>query len=245
MCPPCDKCRHNLAPGDARVVRLGHGVFSWSHVCAENPCDSRVSGLLADATGPALCRGLSWCRSRVPGVTGFHAFVDEPPPVRRPDSRPPVDLSHANASRSTPTRCSRGLSSSHACGAMAASSTSPISTARPRSRRSGGQPQRRFPAAPTGMAEVQPVDQCHAKSQNDTDGDVDIVVSGVGTGGTITGVGQLLQERKPSVQMIAVDPPPLRCCPEAPRGRTRSRASVPASYRKSSTPPSTTRSSRC
>ena len=41
---------------------------------------------------------------------------------------------------------------------------------------------------------------------NDTDGAVDIVVSGVGTGGTITGVGQVLKERKPELQMIAVEP---------------------------------------
>ncbi len=41
---------------------------------------------------------------------------------------------------------------------------------------------------------------------NDTAGAVDVVVSGVGTGGTITGVGQVLKARKPSVKMIAVEP---------------------------------------
>jgi cysteine synthase A len=41
---------------------------------------------------------------------------------------------------------------------------------------------------------------------NDTDGTVDILISGVGTGGTITGVGQVLKQRKPSVQIIAVEP---------------------------------------
>lgn len=41
---------------------------------------------------------------------------------------------------------------------------------------------------------------------NDTDGLVDIVVSGIGTGGTITGVGQVLKSKKPSTQMIAVEP---------------------------------------
>ena len=41
---------------------------------------------------------------------------------------------------------------------------------------------------------------------SDTDGEVDVVVAGVGTGGTITGVGEVLKERKPSVQMIAVEP---------------------------------------
>ena len=41
---------------------------------------------------------------------------------------------------------------------------------------------------------------------NDTHGEVDIVVSGVGTGGTITGVGQVLKPRKPSLNMVAVEP---------------------------------------
>jgi cysteine synthase A len=41
---------------------------------------------------------------------------------------------------------------------------------------------------------------------NDTDGTVDVVVAGIGTGGTITGVGQVLKERKPQVQIVAVEP---------------------------------------
>jgi len=40
----------------------------------------------------------------------------------------------------------------------------------------------------------------------DTDGRVDIVVGGVGTGGTVTGVGEVLKARKPSVQIVAVEP---------------------------------------
>ena len=41
---------------------------------------------------------------------------------------------------------------------------------------------------------------------NDTDGEVDIVIAGIGTGGTITGVGEVLKARKPSVQIIGVEP---------------------------------------
>jgi len=49
---------------------------------------------------------------------------------------------------------------------------------------------------------------------NDTDGKVDVIVSGVGTGGTLTGVGEVLKERKPSIKMVAVEPedsPVLSC----------------------------------
>jgi cysteine synthase A len=41
---------------------------------------------------------------------------------------------------------------------------------------------------------------------NDTDGKVDYVIAGIGTGGTITGIGEVLKKRKPSVKMIAVEP---------------------------------------
>ena len=41
---------------------------------------------------------------------------------------------------------------------------------------------------------------------NDTKGNVDVIVSGVGTGGSITGVGQVLKPRKPSLKIVAVEP---------------------------------------
>ena len=40
----------------------------------------------------------------------------------------------------------------------------------------------------------------------DTDGEIDILVAGVGTGGTVSGVGSVLKEKKPSIQVIAVQP---------------------------------------
>ncbi|MBS0472522.1 MAG: cysteine synthase A [Proteobacteria bacterium] len=41
---------------------------------------------------------------------------------------------------------------------------------------------------------------------NDTEGKVDVVISGVGTGGTITGIGQVLKQKKPGLKMIALEP---------------------------------------
>lgn len=41
---------------------------------------------------------------------------------------------------------------------------------------------------------------------NDTNGEADILISGIGTGGTITGIGQVIKSRKPSFQVVAVEP---------------------------------------
>jgi cysteine synthase A len=41
---------------------------------------------------------------------------------------------------------------------------------------------------------------------NDTDGKVDILISGIGTGGTITGVAEVIKKRKPGFKAIAVEP---------------------------------------
>jgi cysteine synthase A len=41
---------------------------------------------------------------------------------------------------------------------------------------------------------------------NDTDGTLDVFVAGVGTGGTVTGVGEVLKERRPDVKIVAVEP---------------------------------------
>ena len=78
------------------------------------------------------------------------------------------------------------------------------------------------------------------RRRRDTDGKVDIVVAGVGTGGTITGVGEVIKERKPSAQFIAIEPAASPVPPAARRARTRSRASAPASFLPCSTPTSST-----
>ena len=44
------------------------------------------------------------------------------------------------------------------------------------------------------------------RSGSDTGGEVDVFVAGVGTGGTLTGVGQVLKERRPGVRVVAVEP---------------------------------------
>jgi cysteine synthase len=52
----------------------------------------------------------------------------------------------------------------------------------------------------------------------DTDGKADILISGIGTGGTITGVGELIKKRKPSFQCVAVEPDASPVLSGGPKG---------------------------
>jgi cysteine synthase A len=64
----------------------------------------------------------------------------------------------------------------------------------------------------------------------DTDGRVDFLISGVGTGGTITGVSEYIKPKKPSFKAIAVEPTTARFSPAESRRRTRFRESAPVLF---------------
>ena len=63
----------------------------------------------------------------------------------------------------------------------------------------------------------------------DIGGEVDVFVAGVGTGGTITGVGEVLKARRPRCRIVAVEPAGAAVLSGAPPGRTTCRAWAPGS----------------
>ena len=78
----------------------------------------------------------------------------------------------------------------------------------------------------------------------DTDGRLDVFVAGVGTGGTVTGVGEVLKPRLPHLKIIAVEPEDSAVLSGRRPAPIRSRASAPASSPTSSSATSSTRSCR-
>ncbi len=78
---------------------------------------------------------------------------------------------------------------------------------------------------------------------NDTEGKADIFVAGVGTGGTITGVGKYLKSRNPDIRVVAVEPFSSPVLTQGTAGPTRFRALARDSFRKRWTPPCTMKSS--